>query len=195
VQGVVVEHLGHLAQVAHLDAEGRRAHAEGHLGGQGTDGGVHAAAHPAGPGADVDGVTGVAAFEDDLIAPEQHGPGVGVDGLAVLQVEHRVHGQGPGHAGHGVDVPVPQAGRGGQLGAGALLAADIALGLGHGDGIGVDDPGLQLGLTLVIELDRQVLETHGISISSGANRQKGGLGYQLWPASKRLRPRPSWVSP
>src|SRR4029079_14414770 len=74
VQGAVVEHLGHLAQVADLDTQGRGAHPEGHLDVEGRAGGVHAAAHPAGPGRDVDGVTGVTAFEDDLVAPEQHGP-------------------------------------------------------------------------------------------------------------------------
>ncbi len=160
VQGAVVEHLGHRAQVADLDAERGRAHAERHLGGQRRAGGVHATAHTAGTGGDVDGVAGVTAFEDDLIAPEEHGPGVGVDGPAVLQVQHRVHGEGAGHPGHGVDVPVPQAGRGGQLGTGALLAAHIALGLGQGDGVGVGDPVLQLGLTARVELDRQILEAH-----------------------------------
>ena len=83
-----------------------------------------AAAHAAGPRGDVDGVAGVTALEDDLVAPEEHGPGVGVDRPAVLQVEHGVDGQSAGHPGHGVDVPVTQAGRGRQLRARAALAAD-----------------------------------------------------------------------
>src|SRR5215212_5838188 len=99
--------------------------------------------------------------------------------------------------------------------AGALLAADEALGLGHRHGVGIGDPSLQLGLPARVEFNWQVLETHGGRFSLGGlgtsarsykryfglrnywrswTRRVGGA-YQLCPASNRLRPRPSWVSP
>jgi hypothetical protein len=121
---------------------------------------MHATTDTTRPGGDVDRVARVASFEDDLVAPEEHGPGVGVDRPAVLQVEDGVDGKGAGHPGHGVDVPVPEAGRGGQLGARPVLPAHEALGLRDLHRIGVGDAFSQAGLARSVELDGEVLEAH-----------------------------------
>jgi len=158
VDWVVVEHLGHFAEVSNDDTKRWRHDAEGLFDGHRRDGRVHAAADAASAGADVDGIARVAALQDDLVATEQHGLAVGVDGFTVLEVEGRVHGESTSDTGDRVDAPFLQPRR--------SRARTRFVGVVLPDGLGVDavrvgDAIANLGLAVGTNVDWQVRECHG----------------------------------
>ncbi len=161
VNRMVVEHLGHFTKVANQNTKRWWNDPEGLFDCHRRDRGVHTTTDTAGPGADVDSISGVAALEDDLVAAEQHGHRVGVDRFSLLKVERGVNGQGAGHAGDRVDAPFPKPWRSRSRWS-PTFRPNVLLDRLVYDTVRVANTLSQGRDTGRVELDREIPKTHGV---------------------------------
>src|SRR5512145_1809178 len=139
---------------------------------------MDATTDPARAARDVDGIARIAADHDDLVAAEQRGHRPSLDDLAGVEVGHRVECESAGDASDGVEIKLLDEAVAPKELLDVLCGELRGRAARHRRGrrVWVRDAGAEVRLALRVELDREVLKTHGRPLAVSGARIPRPLG-------------------
>src|SRR5262245_7736740 len=176
VQGMVVEEFKGEGDVADEDAERWRHAADRHLDRHGGRNGMNTAADAARAARDVEGIAWVAADHDHLVATKQRRHRPSLDDLASVEVGDRVERKCARDSRDRIEIDLFDE---------AITPKELLDVFGrelgghpsrHGGArrVGVGDTRPEIRLALRVELDREILEAHGVLSGSAKPEYPGG---------------------